>query len=82
MEKDLFLNDLKDFLEIESTLINVNTDLKQLDEWDSLTLLSLIDYIESNFSIDSNFLENYEESLIILDLIKEINLSSNKKIQL
>ena len=82
MEKDLFLSDLKDFLEIESTLINVNTDLKHLDEWDSLTLLCLIDYIESQFSIDSNFLENYEESLIILDLIKEINLSSNKKIQI
>ena len=82
MELKILLKDLEHFLEIETTELSINTDLKQLDEWDSLTLLCLIDYIESNFSIASNFLENYEDSLIIIDLIKEINLSSKKKIQL
>ena len=82
MELDIFLKDLKHFLEIETSQLRINTDLKQLDEWDSLTLLCLIDYIEDNFSIDSNFLENYEEVLIISDLVKEINLHSKKKIKL
>jgi len=55
MEKiktDDFINELKDALEIEDEdqEITLETNLKELEEYDSLSVLSIIAMIDKNFS--------------------------------
>ncbi len=47
-----FLNELKDALEIEDEdqVITLETNLKELEEYDSLSVLSIIAMIDKNFS--------------------------------
>jgi len=51
MKTDNFINELKDALEIEDEdqEINLETNLKDLDEYDSLSVLSIIAMIDKNF---------------------------------
>lgn len=50
MTKEQFLHELTEELELEST-ISLKTNIKQLDEWDSMTAMLLIGYVSSNFDI-------------------------------
>jgi|688.fasta_scaffold741415_2 acyl carrier protein len=47
MEK--FLQKLSDILEVE--LLSPTQDMKQLDLWDSLTVLSILAYIDEEFGV-------------------------------
>ena len=42
---------IKEILECEDANINANTQLKDIEEWDSLSVLSLIMYMLDNYSI-------------------------------
>jgi acyl carrier protein len=45
-----FLLAIQEELEIE-TKLNLDTDLKQLDEWDSMTAMLLIGYVSNEFNV-------------------------------
>lgn len=52
MKKEEFIEELKDALEIEDEdkQITTSTDLRYLEEYDSLSVLSIIAMIDKNFS--------------------------------
>ena len=51
MKKDDFYKEFHEFLEIESIKeFNSDTNLKELDEYDSLMIMSIIAFIDDNFS--------------------------------
>ncbi|RZF58883.1 acyl carrier protein [Sphingobacterium corticibacterium] len=50
MEKQEFLKNLQEVLEVEQTL-TVETNLKDLDEWDSMTAMLLIGYVSDEFGV-------------------------------
>tara|TARA_B100000787_G_C15924045_1_gene177873 strand:+ start:239 stop:469 length:231 start_codon:yes stop_codon:yes gene_type:complete len=75
MKRKLFLEKLYDELEIESiNQLSVDTILHDLDEWDSLTLLSLISFIENEFSINLSA-EEIEKFVKLKDLTDRLKLN-------
>lgn len=73
MKTKLFLEKLHDELEIESILeLTLDTVLFDLDEWDSLTVLSLISFIESEFSVhlSTEQIENFEKIEDLTNILK------------
>lgn len=50
MKRDQFLFNLKKELELEED-INFSTELKELDEWDSMTAMVLIGFVSDNFGL-------------------------------
>ena len=73
MKTKLFLEILHDELEIESILeLTLDTVLFDLDEWDSLTVLSLISFIESEFSVhlSTEQIENFEKIEDLTNILK------------
>jgi acyl carrier protein len=52
ISKDVFIEELKDVLEIEDEEqeLNLETNLKDLEEYDSLSVLSIIAMIDKNFN--------------------------------
>ncbi|MNL33288.1 Phosphopantetheine attachment site [compost metagenome] len=51
MDKQKFLVEIQQALEIE-TILTENTNLKELDEWDSMAAMILIGYVSENFNIE------------------------------
>ena len=64
-----FLNELDDIFEVELGTIKPNTTFKDLDEWDSVTLLSLVAVFEEEYGV---FLSNdiIDKSDTILELVE------------
>lgn len=80
MKLSEFLKSLKLELEIESVEeLSLETNLSNVDEWDSLGLLVLINFIQSNFNFEVN-VEVLKSNLKISDLIKLIE--KNSKIEI
>ncbi len=74
MKIKLFLEKLYEELEIESVnSLTVNTKLDELEEWDSLTILSLISFIETEFSVNLSATE-IEDFVILKDLVDKLDL--------
>ncbi|MBZ4041966.1 acyl carrier protein [Flavobacterium hibisci] len=72
MNKNEFILGLAEELEIETTLENT-TNLKDLDEWDSMTAMVLIGYISNEFNITLNA-DDLKEITTIDSLIERIGL--------
>jgi len=53
MEKSAFIGRLKEELEFESDL-EISTNLKNLDEWDSMAAMVLIGFVSDEFGITLN----------------------------
>jgi acyl carrier protein len=53
MEKSVFITRLKEELEFE-TNIEISTNLKNLDEWDSMAAMVLIGFVSDEFGITLN----------------------------
>ena len=53
MNIQIFLNELSEELELENVL-ELNTNLKELDEWDSMTAMLLIGYVSEKFKVTLN----------------------------
>ena len=66
---DDFLNELDDIFEVELGTIKASTIFKDLDEWDSVTLLSLVAVFEEEYGV---VLSNdiIDKSNTILDLVE------------
>jgi len=80
MNLNTFLESLKDELEIESLIkLNKDSDLTQIDEWDSMGFLILINFIKINFELNLETKE-LKNNLKIKDLINLIEKKSNFKI--
>jgi acyl carrier protein len=53
MTKKKFMNDLQEELELE-TILTESTNIKELDEWDSMSAMILIGYVTDNFDVNLN----------------------------
>ena len=53
MEKSVFLSRLQEELEFESEF-EINTNIKDLDEWDSMAAMVLIGFISDEFGVTLN----------------------------
>lgn len=51
IDQNVFLNRIRDVLEIDGRELTLADELKQLDEWDSLACLSVIAMIEDEYGI-------------------------------
>lgn len=68
-----FIENFKDILdEPELVEINQDTEFKDLDEWDSLTNLTLIAMVDSEYNVklNSDDVNNLKTILDLLNLIK------------
>ena len=71
MTKEQFIEKLKTALEIENVDLNENTNIKDLDEYDSLSVLSIIVMIDENFekklsSEDFNSITTVKSLILII----------------
>ena len=64
---------IKEILECEDADISVDTQLKDIDEWDSLSVLSLIMYMIDNYSIkvSGTDIRNFTKVQDIINLFPE-----------
>ena len=53
MEKSVFLSRLQEELEFESKL-EINTNIKDLDDWDSMAAMVLIGFVSDEFGMTLN----------------------------
>lgn len=72
MKKDEFILGLGEELEIETTLENT-TNLKDLDEWDSMAAMVLIGFVSNEFGVTLNA-DDLKEITTIDSLIERIGL--------
>lgn len=73
MEISKFLQNFADILEDTApSLITENTIFRDLDEWDSLTALSLIAMVDEEYGIKLTG-ENIKTSTTIKDLFEKVN---------
>ena len=64
---------IKEILECEDANITANTQLKDIEEWDSLSVLSLIMYMLDNYSIkvSGSDIRNFTKVQDIINLFPE-----------
>lgn len=70
MDKQSFLTELQDVLEIDKTLFE-ETNLKELEEWDSMTAMILIGFVSDKFEVElspKNMLDITTVSSLILKI--------------
>ena len=58
--------------------VNINTDLSQIKNWDSLKHLDFIMHLENSFKVKFNLQENYQIKTI-KDFIKKIKFKQKIK---
>lgn len=68
MDKQQFLNDLEDILQREKPCTE-NDNLDEYEEWDSLSQMSLIAYMDRTFGVKLGF-DNFENVKTVADLIE------------
>lgn len=73
MKIEEFISGLAEELELESEL-TISTDLKQLDEWDSMAAMILIGYVSNNFGVTLNA-QDLKEITTVESLIAKIGES-------
>ena len=70
MKKNQFILNLKEELELEAD-IDFSTELKELDEWDSMTAMVLIGFVYDNFGLTLTA-EDIKQMTTIDSLISKI----------
>jgi len=71
MNTEDFLNDLVEELELDNVELNIDFDLRDLDEWDSMAVMIVIGYVSDNF--DCNLTgEDLKEVSTVKSLIEII----------
>jgi len=73
MTKENFIQELEDLLETDVNL-KETTVLDEIDEWDSLAVMSIISYIEENFDLEYSE-SDFEKVTTVQDIL---NLVSSK----
>lgn len=72
MNKSRFIVELQEELELESTL-DATTNLKDLDEWDSMAAMILIGYVSNQFGVTLNA-DDLKEITTVDSLISKIGV--------
>lgn len=70
MEKSVFLSKLQEELEFESEL-EINTNIKDVEEWDSMAAMVLIGFVSDEFGMTLNA-DDIEAITTIESLIEKI----------
>ena len=70
MKKQDFIKELSEALELE-TSVNLDTSIKSLDEWDSMSAMILIAYVSDNFDVKLGA-EDIESITTFKSLIEKI----------
>jgi len=76
MDKQKFLDTLKEALEIEDREIQWSDKFRDYEEWSSINQMSLVAYLDDEYevSIETNDLENLET---VEDLYNEVQKRAN-----
>lgn len=72
MEKSLFLIRLQEELEYETNL-DLNTNIKELEEWDSMGAMILIGFVSDEFGVNLNA-DDIKKITTVNSLIEKIGL--------
>lgn len=72
MKKNDFISGLEEELEIETTLEST-TNIKELDEWDSMAAMVLIGYVSNEFGVTLNA-DDLKEITTVESLIEKIGI--------
>ena len=73
MKKDEFLKEMVDVLQTEDE-INFDTVLETLSEWDSLSVMATMAFLDNSFGVKTT-LSDYREMKTIGDIAKKAGLS-------
>jgi acyl carrier protein len=72
MNKQQFIEELAEELEIEES-IDFNTNIKDLDEWDSMTAMGLIGFVSDTFDVTLNA-DDIEKLTTIESIIERVGV--------
>ena len=72
MNKEEFLNEMVEVLQTEEEL-SFETVLDDLDEWDSLSVMATMAFLEKNFCVKTT-LKDYKEMKTIGDIARKAGL--------
>ena len=72
MTKEDFLNEMIDVLQTEEE-ISFDTILTDLDEWDSLSIMATMAFLDKSFGVKTT-MKDYKEMKIIGDIAKKAGL--------
>lgn len=70
MTEEEFLENMQDLLGTESTLA-LETELYDLDEWDSMCMLNTFDFAEENFNITLD-VADFKEFVTVGDIFRRL----------
>ena len=73
MTKDEFLREMVDVLQMEDE-INFDTVLETLSEWDSLSVMATVAFLDNSFGVKTT-LSDYREMKTIGDIARKAGLS-------
>ena len=72
MTRDVFLNEMVEVLQTEEE-ISFDTVLADLDEWDSLSIMATMAFLDKSFGVKTT-LKDYKEMKTIGDIAKKAGL--------
>ena len=75
MKINEFIGKLKETLELEDAELNENTNLKDLEEYDSLSVIAIIALVDENFGKQLSA-QQFADITTVRSLIKKIGLES------
>lgn len=75
MKINEFIKELKETLELENVELNEDTNLRNLEEYDSLAMLSIIAIIDENFGKQLSA-QQFADVTTVKSLIEKIGLDS------
>ena len=72
MTNEEFLTEMQDVLQTEEDL-SLDTVLEDLDEWDSLSVMATMAFLEKNFGVKTT-MKDYKEMMTVGDIAKKAGL--------
>lgn len=75
MDRESFLEKLSDLLQIEDEgdMITFDTVLNELDEWDSLSKMAVIAFLNKEFNVKISFTD-LSQIVVVEDIAKKVGL--------
>ena len=67
--KSKFLNNFEDCIEISNNTVDLNTNFRELEEWDSLALLNLMAMLEDEYGVQISR-KQLDELITLEDIYK------------
>lgn len=73
MKLNEFVKEFEEILTVKPGTITLETNLNDIDEWDSLTKIALDVFLEDEFKIkvEQKEIENFETFADIVDIVKD-----------